>query len=83
MALKSIAFDRFHVRSHALWADQWLVLTSGDFDIGSYNAMTVAWGGIGVMWEKPFVHVVVRPTRYTFGFMQRFDTFTLCAFPER
>jgi flavin reductase (DIM6/NTAB) family NADH-FMN oxidoreductase RutF len=27
--------------------------------------------------------VVVRPTRYTFGFMQRFDTFTLCAFPER
>ena len=33
------------------------------------------------MWGKPFSQVVVRPTRYTFEFMQKYATFTLCAFP--
>ncbi|OGI05844.1 MAG: hypothetical protein A2Y40_02255 [Candidatus Margulisbacteria bacterium GWF2_35_9] len=45
--------------------------------------MTVAWGSIGVMWNKPFVQVVVRPTRYTFEFMEEFETFTLSAFGEK
>jgi flavin reductase (DIM6/NTAB) family NADH-FMN oxidoreductase RutF len=44
--------------------------------------MTVSWGSIGMIWNKPFVQVVVRPTRYTFGFMQTFSDFTLCAFDE-
>ena len=45
--------------------------------------MTVAWGSFGVMWNMPFAQVVVRPTRYTFEFMNRFNSFTLCAFPEK
>ena len=45
--------------------------------------MTIGWGSFGVMWKKPFVQVVVRPTRYTYEFMERFDTFILCAFPEK
>jgi len=44
--------------------------------------MTVGWGSLGVMWNRPFVQVVVRPTRYTFEFMEKYGTFTLCAFPE-
>jgi flavin reductase (DIM6/NTAB) family NADH-FMN oxidoreductase RutF len=43
--------------------------------------MTVAWGSMGVMWGKPFAQVVVRPVRYTFEFMEQYDSFTLCAFP--
>jgi flavin reductase (DIM6/NTAB) family NADH-FMN oxidoreductase RutF len=43
--------------------------------------MTVGWGGFGTMWSKPFVQIVVRPTRYTFEFMEQYDTFTWCAFP--
>ena len=35
------------------------------------------------MWNMPFAQVVVRPTRYTFEFMNRFNSFTLCAFPEK
>ena len=35
------------------------------------------------MWGKPFVQVVVRPSRYTFEFMEKYNTFTLCAFPEK
>lgn len=63
------------------WDEQWFLLTAGDFERGEFNTMTVGWGGIGVMWSRPFVHVVVRPQRYTYGFMERFDTFTLSAFP--
>ena len=59
-----------------------MLLTSGDFAAGQFNTMTVGWGSLGVMWRRPFVQVVVRPTRYTYGFMEQYDTFTLCAFPE-
>ncbi|NOZ60605.1 MAG: flavin reductase family protein [Calditrichaeota bacterium] len=66
-----------------IWANQWLLLTSGDFKTGKFNTMTVAWGSFGEMWNKPFAQVVVRPTRHTFEFMEKFDTFTLTAFPEK
>jgi flavin reductase (DIM6/NTAB) family NADH-FMN oxidoreductase RutF len=80
--LEQIPIECLVVRSHNLWANQWFLLTAGDFKTGKYNTMTVAWGGFGTMWNKPFAHVVVRPTRYTHEFMEKYDSFTLCAFPE-
>ncbi|MDZ7294248.1 MAG: flavin reductase [candidate division KSB1 bacterium] len=77
-----LSTDDLCLRVFDLWTNRWLVLTAGDFRAGHYNAMTVAWGSFGQMWEKPFVQVVVRPSRYTYGFMERYPTFTLCAFPE-
>jgi flavin reductase (DIM6/NTAB) family NADH-FMN oxidoreductase RutF len=65
------------------WENGWFLLTAGDFASGNYNTMTVAWGGMGVLWSKPVVQVVVRPTRHTFGFMNDYDTFTLTAFPKQ
>jgi len=62
--------------------NEWFLLTAGDFAERKYNAMTVSWGSMGVIWDKPFVQVVVRPTRHTHGFMEKYDTFTLCAFPQ-
>jgi len=81
MAHKSISFDQLLVRSHDLWANQWMLLTSGDFLDGSYNCMTIAWGSLGNMWNRPFAQVVVRPNRFTYEFLEKYDTFTLCAFP--
>lgn len=63
------------------WSDDWFLLACGDFAAGSYNAMTVAWGGLGVMWGRPIAMVVVRPTRYTYQFMERYPDFTLCRLP--
>jgi len=81
--LQQINPYNFHLRINELWKNQWLLLTVGDFEKGDFNTMTVAWGSLGVMWRKPFAMVVVRPTRYTFGFMNRFPDFTLTAFPEK
>jgi len=83
MTRQPIPFDDLLVRPHHLWDRQWLLLTAGDFAAGQFNCMTVGWGSLGTMWGKPFAQVVVRPHRYTYGFLERYDTFTLCAFPER
>ena len=63
-----------------LWMNQWLLLTAGTRE--DFNMMTVAWGSIGCMWSKPFAQIVVRPQRHTRGYMDKSDSFTLCAFPE-
>ena len=76
-----IELEHLVVKFHNLWANQWLLLTCGDFEKKDYNAMTVGWGSLGTMWGRPFAQVVVRPQRYTFEFMNRYDTFTLCVFP--
>ena len=83
MSRKPVPLEKFTVRAHHLWAEQWMLLTCGDFAAGKYNTMAVGWGSFGTMWGKPFAHVVVRPTRYTDEFMRQYDTFTLCAFPEK
>jgi flavin reductase (DIM6/NTAB) family NADH-FMN oxidoreductase RutF len=75
--------DDLVVKAHHLWAKQWLLLTAGDFDASDFNTMTVGWGSLGTMWGKPFAQVVVRPVRYTFEFIERFDTFTLTTFEPR
>lgn len=78
----TIPVEKLKVRIHNLWNNQWFILTSGDFKTGHFNCMTVAWGSLGMMWSLPFAQVVVRPSRYTYEFMEKYDTFTLCAFPR-
>lgn len=81
--MKQLPIENFTHSPLDLWSKRWLLLTAGDFAKNEFNAMTIGWGSFGVMWRKPFVQVVVRPTRYTHEFMERFDTFTVCALPEK
>jgi flavin reductase (DIM6/NTAB) family NADH-FMN oxidoreductase RutF len=80
MKRTEIKITDFKTEIFNLWAEQWLLLTAGEMEHDAFNCMTVAWGSIGYMWNKPFVQVVVRPTRYTYNFIERHDTFTLAAF---
>jgi len=83
MNLKPIDINNFSARSFSIWKDKWMLLTSGSFEDKAYNCMTVSWGSIGIMWNKPFAQVAVRPTRHTFQFINEYPDFTLCVFPER
>jgi len=58
----------------------WMLITAGD--IQSFNTMTASWGGMGVLWDKNVCFCFVRPTRYTFEFMNKSETFTLSFFPK-
>lgn len=78
--MKELDFSQLRVNPLTLFVERWFLLTAGTME--NFNTMTVAWGSIGTMWSRPFVQVVVRPSRYTFGFMNKSDTFTLSSFPE-
>ncbi|MBQ8163170.1 MAG: flavin reductase family protein [Clostridia bacterium] len=49
---------------------------------GSYNFMTVSWGGFGILWGKEVCFVFVRPERHTFSFCESSNTFTLSFFDD-
>ena len=65
------------------WNLDWFLLTAGDFSTNHFNTMTVGWGSFGTMWTKPYASVVVRPNRYTYEFMEKYDTFTLTQFSPK
>ena len=79
---KQIPIEKFIARSHSIFDLQWFLLSCGDFEKKDFNAMTISWGLLGTMWSMPAALVAVRFSRYTFQFMERFNTFTLNAFSE-
>jgi len=52
-----------------------LLVSAGNGD--SWNTMTASWGTMGVLWNKNVFSVVIRPQRYTYGFFEREDYFTV------
>ena len=82
MQRKQIELANLQIKPHYLFHHQWVLLTSGDFAKDDFNAMTIGWGALGTMWSRPFAFVAVRFSRYTFTFMEKYDTFTLTAFPK-
>lgn len=70
--IKMDAYDAFH---HG-----WALLTAGE--PGNFNTMTISWGGVGCLWGKSVATVYVRPSRYTYEFMEQYDCFTISFYPE-
>ncbi len=56
----------------------WMLVTAGNEE--KANVMTASWGGMGVMWGKDVVYVVIRESRYTKEFIDREKKFSL-SFP--
>lgn len=59
----------------------WILVTAGN--PGAYNMMTASWGGLGVLWNKNVCFCFIRPTRYTYEFMEKSENFTLSFFGEQ
>jgi flavin reductase (DIM6/NTAB) family NADH-FMN oxidoreductase RutF len=57
-------------------ADGGLLLASTRQD-GRSNVMTIGWATIGVIWGLPVMVVLVRPSRYTYLFIEDSKTFTV------
>lgn len=58
----------------------WMLITAGNID--RYNMMTASWGGFGILWEMEVCFCFIRPTRYTYNFMEKESYFTICFFDE-
>jgi flavin reductase (DIM6/NTAB) family NADH-FMN oxidoreductase RutF len=44
---------------------------------GESNVMTIGWGAVGPIWRRPVFTVMVRPSRYTYEFMEASGVFTV------
>ena len=53
----------------------WMLICSGK--PGHFNMMTASWGGFGILWNMPVAFIFVRPTRYTYQFLEQYGFFTL------
>lgn len=56
----------------------WMLISAGRAD--SYNTMTASWGGLGVLWNANVAFAFVRPSRYTYQFMEKENNFSLSFF---
>ncbi len=74
--MKPIRIDPFR-----RYNDDWAIVTAGE--AGSFNGMTISWGSMGTIWNRPILTVYVRPDRYTWQFLEKHDVFTVSFFPEQ
>ena len=44
---------------------------------GQSNVMTIGWATVGILWGLPVMVVLVRPSRYTYGFIEESGVFTV------
>ena len=58
----------------------WMLITATDGE--RTNTMTASWGGMGYLWAKSVATMFIRPQRYTFGIVEKTDTYSLCFFDE-
>lgn len=58
----------------------WALVTAGT--TADFNTMTISWGSLGTLWNRPVATVYVRKSRYTHEFMEENDYFTVSFFPE-
>jgi flavin reductase (DIM6/NTAB) family NADH-FMN oxidoreductase RutF len=60
---------------------EWALLTAGDAE--HFNTMTIGWGSVGFIWQRPVVTVLVRPPRYTHEFMDSFERFSVSFYDQK
>lgn len=63
-----------------IFANDWMALSMGNKN--ESNSMTIAWGGIGELWGKHVVTVYVSSDRASKRLMDKYDYFTVTAFPD-
>ena len=56
----------------------WMLVTAGGER--RCNTMTASWGGLGVLWNAPVAFSFVRPSRYTYEFLEKEKYYTLSFF---
>jgi len=78
--MKTIEPAELSIRPFHLLDREWALLVGGT---SPPNPMTVSWGGFGTLWNRPVVHVVVRPTRHTYSRLEQSQAFTLSFLPHR
>jgi len=81
MNFKEIKPEQLADNPFKLIGKDWMLITGGTSE--KFNTMTASWGGFGILWERKVAFCFIRPTRYTYEFVERSENFTLSFFEER
>lgn len=77
---KKINSKDFQINPFQRIGRDWMLVTAGD-KTGGVNTLTACWGGLGDLWHKDAAFIFIRPSRYTYEFIERMETFSLSFFP--
>jgi len=72
--MKKITLKESNPFFKELFEDWALISAKADERIGS---MTISWGGIGYMWNKPVFYAVIRPQRFTKTIIDKTENFSI------
>jgi flavin reductase (DIM6/NTAB) family NADH-FMN oxidoreductase RutF len=76
MDRKAVSYDYKLDETLALLRNPGLLLASTKAS-GESNVMTIGWGTVGTVWSKAVFIVLVRPSRYTYEFIEDSGVFTV------
>lgn len=76
MAFREIKPDEIKENPIRAIRDEWMLIAAGDE--AEHNMMTASWGFVGEMWGKDCAVAAIRPTRHTYGIVEKNDCFALC-----
>ena len=76
MAFREVPYTHRYDRTLERLADGGLLLASTRAD-GTSNVMTIGWASVGIIWGLPVMVVLVRPSRYTYQFIESSGLFTV------
>lgn len=76
MDRKKVSPDHRYSKTLERLASPGLLLASTD-SAGESNVMTIGWGSMGIIWGRPCFVVLVRPSRYTYRFIEDSRIFTV------
>lgn len=71
--MENNVFDKFN--------NYWALVTCGTMD--KFNAMTISWGGMGILWNRKVITIYVKKSRYTLSFLKENDYFTVSFYDEK
>jgi len=80
MAFKEISPYDIDRNPFTLIDKDWALITAQQD--GRANPMTISWGSLGILWNRPVVTAYIRPQRYTFGYLESAEGFSLTFFDE-
>lgn len=72
--------EKFNVSAFEIYDRTWALVSAGNME--DYNTMTISWGGLGTIWNKPVATIYIRPSRHTYGYLENNECFTVSFFPE-
>lgn len=81
MQKQTIPVTELRLQPFTAFNPEGVLLVCGD-EPSNANPMTISWGMFGIMWGKPVVMVMVRPTRYTWDFIIKAPDFTVNWMPD-